>query len=139
GSVAALLWWLDGAEVQDVDDQQVSWLRPLDLDRPAQHVADAQVHVAHVVGRVVVAQLRVGPLAALDAELAAGRNGCGGRDVGVPAVVAGHRLVAHRLRLVDAEHNLGHGGSLNPEQTSRSTRGLRRSKNPGKPTGAQPT
>ena len=32
----------------------------------------------------------------------------GGRDVGVPAVVAGHGLVGIDLDLVDREHYLGH-------------------------------
>jgi hypothetical protein len=67
--VAVLLWRLAGPEVEDVDDEEVARLRALDLDRAAEHVRLGQVDVAHVVGGVVVAELRVGPLAALDPEL----------------------------------------------------------------------
>ena len=61
---------------------------------------------------VVVAELGVGPLAALDPELAAGLDRGGGQSVGVPAVVAGDSLVAHGLGLVDAEDHIWHVRSL---------------------------
>ena len=83
GRVAVLLRRLAGAQVEDVDHEQVARLRALDLDRAAEHVRHAEVHVAHIVGRVVVAQLGVGPLPALDPELRAGadrRRGAGCRD-----------------------------------------------------------
>ena len=98
----------DRAEVEDVDHQQVAGLGALDLDGAAEHVGVGQVDVADVVGRVVVAELGVGPLAALDPELAAGLHRGGTGDVGVPAVVAGDGLVAHGLGLVDAEHHVWH-------------------------------
>src|SRR5690606_38856195 len=99
----------DGADVEDVDDEQVAGLGALDRDGSAQHVAGREVDVAHVVGRVVVADLPVRPLPALDAELRAGTDGGGRRDVGVPPVVAGNGLVAHGTGLVDAEDDFGHG------------------------------
>jgi hypothetical protein len=87
------------AEVEDVDDQQVAGLGALDAIGPLSMCATGQVDVADVVGGVVVADLAVGPLPALDPELVAGRTVVRRRDVRVPAVVAGHRLVAHRLPL----------------------------------------
>ena len=90
GCVAVLLRRLAGAEVEDVDHQQVARFGALDLDGPAEHVRHAEVHVAHVVGRVVVAQLRVGPLPALHPELASRggprpRRGCRDATGCVPA------------------------------------------------------
>jgi hypothetical protein len=98
----------DRAQVEDVDHQQVARFGALDLDGPAEHVGMGQVDVADVVGRVVVAELGVGPLPALDPELTAGLNEGGAWDVGVPAVVAGDGLVAHGLGLVDAEYHVWH-------------------------------
>jgi hypothetical protein len=99
-------------EIEDVDDEQVTRLGALDRDRPREHVRAVEIHVADVVGGVVVVNLRVRPLAALDPELAPGPHRRGGRDVRVPAVVAGHRLLGHRLGLVDRENDLGHGTCL---------------------------
>ena len=100
------------AQVEDVDHQQVAGLGALDLDGAAEHVGVGQVDVADVVGGVVVAELGVGPLAALDPELAARPYRGGRRDVGMPAVVAGDGLVAHGSGLVDAEDDVWHVRSL---------------------------
>ncbi len=89
GRVADLL--RHRAEVEDVDDEQVAGLGALDRDRTGQHVAAVELDVADIVRRVVVPDLGVGPLAALDADRRAGRDRRCGRDVRVPAVVAGHR------------------------------------------------
>ena len=56
------------ADVEDVDDQDVARLGPLDFDRSAQHVHDGQVDVADVVRAVVVLDLAVGPVLAFDPE-----------------------------------------------------------------------
>ena len=96
------------AEVEDLDREQVTGLCALDGDRAAEHVRRGQVDVADVVGRVVVAELGVGPLPALDPELTAGLHEGSTGDVGVPAVVAGDGLVAHGLGLVDAEDHFWH-------------------------------
>jgi hypothetical protein len=58
-------------------------------------VAALEADVADVVGRVVVADLTVGPLAAFDAKLFTGLHPLHHRDVGVPPVVAGDLLVEH--------------------------------------------
>ena len=106
GCVADLL--RDRAEIEDVDDEQVAGFGALDGDRPGEHVGAGEVDVANVVGGVVVADLAVGPFAALDADRGAGPHGGGGWDVGVPAVVAGYALIAHGPGLVDGEHDVGH-------------------------------
>jgi hypothetical protein len=49
GRVAAFLRRLNGAEVQDVHDKQVTGFGALDLDRTAEHVRFEQVHISHVV------------------------------------------------------------------------------------------
>src|SRR5215211_3732947 len=103
-----ILGRLHRAELQDVDDQQVARLGALDLDWAAEHVGAGEVDVADVVGRVVVAELGVGPLPALDPELTDWLHEGGTRDVGMPAVVAGDGLVAHGLGLVDAEDHFWH-------------------------------
>ena len=70
--------------------------------------ATGEVDVAHVVGRVVVADLGVGPVAALDPDLLPGPDHHRDGHVRVPPVVPGNRLVTHRLGLVDAEHHIWH-------------------------------
>ena len=82
GRVADLLRQ-HGPEVEDVDDEQVTRLGALDAIGPREHVRAGEVHVADVVRGVVVADLAVGPLAALDPDLLPGpdrrrRAGCRG-------------------------------------------------------------
>lgn len=98
-----------GAQVEDVHDEQVAGFGAFHGDGAAEHVRVGEVDVADVVGGVVVPDLVVGPVPALDTELRAGPHGDGGRDVGVPAVVAGHFLVTHGHGLVDTEDDFGHG------------------------------
>lgn len=102
----------DRSQVEDVDDQEVAGLRALDADRPAQHVGDGEVDIPNVIGRIVVADLAVGPLSALDSELVARLDHRGDGDIGVPPVVAWRNLVPHGLRLVHGEDHVRHGASL---------------------------
>src|SRR6185437_10961646 len=114
--VAAFLRRLAGAELKNVDYQQVARLGALDLDGPAQHVGDGEVDVPHVIGRVVVAQLGVGPFPALHPELIAGTHRGSRRNIWMPPVVPWYSLVRHGLRLVYAEFNLRHGNSFSRRQ-----------------------
>ena len=43
-----------GADVEQVDHQEIAGLRTLDADRTAQKMNDREVDVSHVVGRIVV-------------------------------------------------------------------------------------
>src|SRR3981189_558752 len=87
------------AKIEDVDDEQIAWLGALDEDRPGQHVVVREVDVAHVVRRVVVADLAVGPFAALHPDRLTRPHANGRRDVGMPPVVARHGPIAHRTGL----------------------------------------
>src|SRR5690606_31911065 len=82
--------------------------------------------VPDVVGRVVVADLAVRPLLALDADVGARLDRHGGRDVRVPPVVARYRLVPHGLALVDAEHDLRHGFSFHSVHSDAAESAVRR-------------
>src|SRR3979411_1770694 len=121
GNVADFLW--HRTEIEDVDDEQVAGLGTLDVDRPGQHVRVGQVDVAHVVGGVVVTDLTVGPLAALDPDRLARADGDSGRDAGVPSVVAGYGLIAHRAGLVDGEDDIWHEDLQCQGRGSRAWRG----------------
>ena len=77
----------------------------------AEHVRVGQVDVAYVVGGVVVADLAVGPVAALHTELVSGPHHGGSGDVRVPPVVSGNVLVAHGLAVVDMKTTVGHDSS----------------------------
>ena len=85
------------AHVQDVHDEHVTRLGTVYLDRTAQNMVLVEVHVADVVGRVVVPDLSVCPVQALDTEVHAGISGRHCRYVRVPAIVPGNLLVRHRL------------------------------------------
>jgi hypothetical protein len=111
GRVADLLG--HRAQVEDVDHQQVAGFGAFE------HVTAVELHVADVVGGVVVADLRIGPLPALDADRGVRCHRHGWRDVRVPSVVSGYRLVPHRLRLINTEYDIGHdrpplGGRAKP-------------------------
>src|SRR6201991_2549685 len=82
-----------------------------------------QVDVAHVVGGVVVTDLAVGPLAALDPDRLARANGDSRRDRGVPSVVPGYGLIAHRAGLVDGEDDVWHEDLQFQGRGSRAWRG----------------
>jgi hypothetical protein len=69
-------------------------------------MAEVQVDVAYVVRAVVVAELGVGPLTALDPELAPGLHRRGRGYVGMPAVVKRYGLVGRRLGLVYLERDV---------------------------------
>jgi hypothetical protein len=99
----------DRADVQDVDDQQVTGLGALDRDRAAEHVHRGQRCIPDVVGRVVVVDRPVEPLPAVDPEGVVGADGHLGRDVGVPAVVTEVLLIGELLAGVEGEHDVRHG------------------------------
>src|SRR4051794_28948046 len=92
-----------GSHVEDVHDQQVARLSAVDVDRPAQNVAGREVYIADVVCGIVVPDLQVGPIQALDPRVCAGvcRGRC--RDVWVPGVVSGHLLILHGFVHVNLE------------------------------------
>lgn len=99
--------FLERADVEQVDDQQIARLGALDADRTGQEVHDRQVDVAHVVGGVVVLDEAAGPVIGLDDEVVAGIDPGNDRDVGVPAVVH-HVIFVSRLGEIDLDQCLWH-------------------------------
>jgi len=91
------------SHIQQIDHQDVARLDALDMDGAAQHVDDAQLDVLDVGRVVVVLDLSVRPVLALDAEDVARLDRDDGGDIGVPAVVSGDLLLRHRLRQIDLE------------------------------------
>lgn len=62
-SPGPVLEWLN---VHDLDEKNIAGLGALDLEGAAQVVHARQVNVAHIVGRVIVANLPTRPVQALD-------------------------------------------------------------------------
>ena len=95
--------------IQDVDHQDVAGLGTIHPDRPAQHVNHLQVHIGDVLGVVVVLDLAIRPVFALDPEHISGVDGGHGRNVRVPAVMTWHFLLIHRLGQINLEKCFWHG------------------------------
>ncbi len=111
--------------VEQVHDQQVARSGALDRDRAAEDVDAGQPDVTDVVGGVVVPDLTVGPVLALDPEHVSGPDRDHGRDVGMPAVVANLGLLVEGLRQVHLKHGLHHRTHLVPRSSAGFGRGSR--------------
>ena len=79
--------FLQRADVEQVDHQEIAGLGALDADRAGQEVHDRQIDVAHVVGGIVVLDEAAGPVDGLDDEVVARIDPFHDRNVGMPAVV----------------------------------------------------
>ena len=99
--------FLQRADVEQIDHQQIAGLGALDADRAGQEVHDRQIDVAHVVGGIVVLDEAAGPVDGLDDEIVAGLDPLHDRDIGVPAVVDLVVLVG-RLRKIDLDQCIWH-------------------------------
>ena len=88
--------------VQDVDDQQVAGLRVLYVDRAGQGMHQVEIEAQQVVEGGVPRNQRVAAVARLHKHFVARLDGENGRNVGMPAVVAGPRLVGERPGKVNA-------------------------------------
>ena len=108
-AVKAPLALFEGADVEDVDFQQVARLRALDPDRSRQEVNLAEINIAHVVGAVVVLDLAAGPVIALNDEIVARLDGGHQRNIRVPAVVDFVVLIG-RLVQIDLDNGFSHSG-----------------------------
>jgi hypothetical protein len=96
-----------GADVEQVDHQQVAGLGALHAHRAREVVHRAQVDVAHVVGAVVVLDEATGPVECLEDEVVARVDPAGHRNVGVPAVVD-VLVLGRRLGQVDLDQRVRH-------------------------------
>ncbi|MGY2931655.1 hypothetical protein ACVWZV_001333 [Bradyrhizobium sp. GM5.1] len=98
---------LHRANVEQVDDEEVTGLGALDADRAGEEVHDRQIDVAHVVGGIVVLDETAGPVISLDDEVVAGIDPGHDRNVGVPAVMH-HVIFIGRLGEIDLDQCLWH-------------------------------
>ncbi len=76
-----------GADIQQVNHQQVTGLRAFYAHRPRQKVHGGQVHIAHVVGAVVVLDGAAGPVIGFQHEVVARLDPDGHGDIGVPPIM----------------------------------------------------
>src|SRR5699024_92271 len=102
GARARILLW-ERPHVQNVDDQQITWFRTTDADRSGKRVDLGHGCVTDVLGRVVVLDGAVEPLAAVHPEGTSGTDAHGGRNIRVVPIVAGHLLVGERFTGVERE------------------------------------
>ena len=106
-AVEAPLAFAEGADVEDVDHQQIAGLRPFDADRTAEKMHLGQIDVTHVLGVVVILDLSAGPVIALDDEVVARLDLRHHRNVRVPAVVD-HVIRIRRFTQIDGDQFVGH-------------------------------
>src|SRR5258707_1586503 len=64
----------DRFDIEQIDNQQVAWLRPFDMERTGQRVGTGKVDVAHVVGAVIVPDFRIQQIKRLADDLFPGLN-----------------------------------------------------------------
>ncbi len=106
-AVEAPLAVAKGTDVEDVDHQQVAGLGPFDAHRTRQKVHLGKVHIAHVLGAVVVVDLASGPVVTLDDEVVARLDHGGHGDVRMPVVVY-LGVVVGGLVQIDLDKSIGH-------------------------------
>ena len=99
---------LQGADIKNVDHQDVAGLGPIDPDRSTQDVNNLQIDIFDVFGVVVVLDLAIGPVLAFDPEHITRIHRGHGRNLGMPAVMPGHVLLIHRLGEIDGEEGFWH-------------------------------
>ena len=96
-----------GADVEQLDDQQIARLGPLHAHRTGQVVHGGEIDVAHVRGIVIVLDRAAGPVVGLEDEVIARIDPAGHRDVRVPAVVD-LLVLGGGLVEVDPDQGIGH-------------------------------
>ena len=101
---------LEGADVEEVDDDQIARLRALDPDGTRQEMHMRQVDVADIGRVVVVLDLAAGPVDRFDDEVVAGRDPFDHRNIGMPAVM--NLVVVERGAVdIDLDDGIGHVSS----------------------------
>lgn len=65
---------LEGLNVHDLDEQQVSLISPFDLEGPGQIMNPGEVDVPHVIGRVIILDLTTSPGRGLVDQVIFGRE-----------------------------------------------------------------
>src|ERR1700710_1289540 len=90
-------------DIEQIDNQQIARLRPFDMERTGQRVRTGKVNVAHVVGAVIVLDLRIEKIERLDDDFFTGFNRRQKRNIRVPAVMAEFGLLGKRYAWFDGE------------------------------------
>jgi hypothetical protein len=90
-------------DVDDLDVEQVAGLGTVDIYGAGERVQQIEVGLGHDVERGVSPELTVECVAGFEDHLFAWITPEHWRDVRVPSVVAGGRVLAERLRAVDAD------------------------------------
>jgi hypothetical protein len=96
-----------GADIQQVHHQQVPGLGALHAHRAGQEVHGGQIHVADVVGAVVVLDRAAGPVVGFQDEVIPRFHPYGHGNVRMPAIVD-LRVVVGGLGQVDPDERVGH-------------------------------
>ncbi|MNI11206.1 hypothetical protein D3C73_643430 [compost metagenome] len=100
-----------GADVEQVDHQQVARLRAVDTHRARQVMHGGQVDIAHVAGVVVVLDRARRPVVGFQDEVVTGLDPARHRDVRVPAVV---NLLVFRGWLIQVYFDQHFGHCISP-------------------------
>ncbi|MNX47435.1 hypothetical protein D3C86_779880 [compost metagenome] len=96
-----------GADIQQVNHQQIAGLRAFHAHRAGKKMHGGQVYVAHIVGAVVVLDRAARPVIGFQYEIVAGLDPHGHRNIRMPAVV--DVLVFVRgLVQIDLDEGCGH-------------------------------
>src|SRR5690606_7238651 len=74
------------ANVQNIDDDDITWLSALDAYGTRKMVTWSEIDIANVVGAIVIADLAARPVEALNPERISWRDFCNHRNIRMPSV-----------------------------------------------------
>ena len=99
-------------DIQDIDHQQIAGFDAFHTDRAGQVVNLGEIHIAHVIGGIVVGDLRTGPVHALHDEIVTRFYPCHHGNVRMPTIVnAG--ILFRCLGKIDFDQCIGHDSLRN--------------------------
>ena len=99
---------LKGANIKNIHHKDVAGLGTIDPDWSTQDVDNFEVHILNVLGIVIIFDLAIGPVLALDPKHISWVDRSNGGDVRVPAVVPRHLLLIHGLGQINLEQSFWH-------------------------------
>src|SRR5690625_87682 len=98
------------AHIEDIDDEQIAGFGSGDRHRARKRVDLRDGRVSAVLGRVVVFNEAVKPLAAMHPECVSGLHVHGRGNIGMIAIMSEYLLVGERFRRVQWKYYFGHDG-----------------------------
>lgn len=93
---------LEGLNIHDLDEKDISWLGLFDFERTGEVVDSRKVNIQDIVGTVIVLDLSTGPVETLDLDRLSILDRAAERDIRMPSVVQA-RLLTGWLVKVDLE------------------------------------